>query len=101
MLIDTLSLVRRSGSAWAAYYQFCKHFLAPLLLVAHRDPRLLDLLATEPDGVPLDLASRLLPPRTWLRPAALLHVHLHARAERRWAGTPRATAGCGGCTHRC
>ena len=35
------------------------------------------------DGVPLDLAARLLPLRTRLRPGLLTHVHLHARSQRR------------------
>jgi hypothetical protein len=64
-----------------AYYQFCKHFLAPLLLVVYRDAHMLKLSGTEADGIPLDRASRLLPRRSWLRSSALLHVHLHARAS--------------------
>jgi hypothetical protein len=85
VLIDTLSLVRASGPAWPAYFQFCKHFLAPLLLAVYRDVRLMRLAAQEFDGIPLDLAATLLPHRSWLRPAAALHVHMHARANRRAA----------------
>jgi hypothetical protein len=83
VLIDTLSLVRATNSAWPAYFQFCKHFLAPLLLTVYRDARLMRLAAHEFDGIPLDLAAALLPARSWLRPAAALHLHLHARANRR------------------
>ena len=36
------------------------------------------------DGIPLDLGSALLPRGSWLRPGMLLHVHLHARAMRRY-----------------
>ena len=36
------------------------------------------------DGIPLDLGSALLPRGSWLRPSMLLHVHLHARAMRRY-----------------
>jgi hypothetical protein len=48
--------------------------------------RLGDLLRTEIDGVPLDLAARLLPWRTRLNFGLLSHVHLHARSQRRHAG---------------
>jgi SAM-dependent methyltransferase len=67
-----------------AYRQFCQHFYAPLLLAARVDVSLLRLLALHIDGVPLDVASRLLPRRTLLRAGPLLHLHLHATAARRW-----------------
>ena len=85
--IDTLSFTRyRAGTPWAAYRQFCQHFLAPLALMHLVDPRLRDLLRSHLDGVPLDLASHLLPRSTWVRPALLLHLHLHAQGIRRHAG---------------
>jgi hypothetical protein len=88
VFIDSLSFESyREGAPWIAYQQLCAHFLAPLALVAYRDVRLLGLLRTHLDGVPLDLASRLLPRRTWLAPRLLAHVHLHARSLRRWADT--------------
>jgi ribosomal protein L11 methylase PrmA len=73
------------GAPWIAYRQFCEHFLAPLALAARRDVRLADLLRLRPDGIPLDLASRLLPWRTRLDFGLLSHVHLHARAQIRYA----------------
>jgi SAM-dependent methyltransferase len=90
--IDTLSFeIWREGSPWVPYRQFCQHFLAPLALVAHRDPRLGSLSREHLDGVPLDLASALLPLRAWLDPHLLLHLRIHARFQRRHAG--RADAG--------
>jgi hypothetical protein len=87
VLIDTLSFeVYREGRPWTAYRQFCQHFLAPLALMSTVDVRLGQLSRIHIDGVPLDLASRLLPVRTRLRPSLLLHIHLHARAQRRFAG---------------
>ena len=74
------------GAPWVAYRQFCEQFLAPLALVGRRDVRLSDLLRVEPDGIPLDLASRLLPRRTWVDFGLLSHLHLHARAQLRHAG---------------
>jgi hypothetical protein len=87
VLIDTLSLAAaRDGEPWVAYRQFCQHFLAPLALMAHVDVRLLSLFRTHLDGVPLDLASRLLPWRTRLSPRLLMHVHAHAASQKKHAG---------------
>jgi hypothetical protein len=62
VLIDLLSFEPlEDGAPWVAYRQFCEHFLAPLALMARRDIRLSRLLRADPDGVPLDLAARLLP----------------------------------------
>lgn len=84
VLIDTLSFTRyREGEPWVAYRQFCQHFLAPLALMALRDIRLGDLLRTNLDGIPLDLASRLLPARSKLRPGLLMHLHAHALSQKR------------------
>lgn len=84
VLIDTLSLTAyREGEPWVAYRQFCQHFLAPLALMAKVDVRLLSLLRTHIDGVPLDLAARLLPWSTRLSPGLLMHVHLHAASQKK------------------
>ena len=86
LFIDTLSFERyRDGAPWAAYKQFCEHFLVPLALMSARDARCGRLQREYLDGIPLDLGSALLPRGSWLRPGMLLHVHLHARAMRRYA----------------
>lgn len=86
ILIDTLSFESRpEGKPWIAYRQFCQHFLAPLLLMEGVDVRLSALLRQNLDGIPLDLASALLPRSSWLRPGPLLHIHLHARSIRRYS----------------
>ena len=85
VLIDTLSLGRYvEGSPWVAYRQFCEHFLVPLALMAYVDVRCGSLLREYVDGVPLELGSRLLPARTRLSARLGLHVHLHARAQRKY-----------------
>ena len=62
VLIDTLSLRRAvEGEPWTAYGQYCRHFLAPLALMSLKDIRLGQLLRVHLDGIPLDLASSLLP----------------------------------------
>lgn len=94
VFIDTLSFESYpKGRPWIAYRQFCRHFLAPLSLMAYRDVRLIDLLRRNLDGVPLDLASRLLPRRTWLRPGLAIHLHLHAKAEQRSLAKGRESSG--------
>lgn len=84
IFIDTLSFERYDeGGAWVAYGQFCRHFLAPLALMSKVDVRLNSLLAAHVDGVPLDLASRLLPNSTWLNVGLVLHLHLQSRMVKR------------------
>lgn len=85
-LIDTLSFEEyETGRPWVAYRQFCQHFIAPLALAAYGRVRLLRLLRTFIDGIPLDLASSLLPRRTWLRPSLLSHIHLHSKSQQKYA----------------
>jgi hypothetical protein len=87
VLIDTLSFeLYREGEPWSAYRQFCEHFLAPLLLICDVDPWLGRLSALTADGIPLDLASRLLPWHSRLLPTRLLHIHMHARSIRQYGG---------------
>lgn len=82
VLIDTLSFeAYKVGEPWVAYGQFCRHFLAPLALMAYTDLRLSQLLREYLDGVPLDLAAKLLPRRARLRPALFMHIVMHARAS--------------------
>jgi hypothetical protein len=68
-----------------AYKQFCQHFLAPLALMAYRDVRLSQLLRVYIDGVPLDLASGLLPAKTKFNFGLLTHIHIHAGAQKRYS----------------
>ena len=85
--IDTLSFEQyEPGTPWVAYRQYCQHFLAPLALIAHRDFRTLHLLRAYIDGLPLDLASNLLPKKSWLRYGLLAHIHLHAITQKKYAG---------------
>ena len=85
-LIDTLSFeAYKAGEPWTAYRQFCQHFLAPLALMSCRDARLSQLLRVFIDGVPLDLASLLLPFKTKLNFGLLTHIHIHAGSQKRFA----------------
>jgi hypothetical protein len=81
-LIDTLSIGRRApDSPWVAYGQFCSHFLAPLALAAFRDIRLLSLWRNYIDGIPLDLASNLIPLKKRYSPGLYMHLNLHAKFQ--------------------
>ncbi len=83
IFIDTLSFeTYREGSPWMGYRQFCEHFLAPLALMSLVDHRLSQLCRASLEGVALDLAVRLLPRRSWLRPGLVMHLHLHERLQR-------------------
>jgi ribosomal protein L11 methylase PrmA len=90
IFIDTLSFETYvADQPWCAYRQFCQHFLAPLALMARVDIRLGQLTRVHLDGVPLDLASRLLPHRSWMRPGLTMHIHAHAAALRKYSnGSP-------------
>lgn len=91
LLIDTLSFERRTEDVpWVAYKQFCQHFLAPLAIMSLSDVRLGQLLKVYLDGVPLDLASGLLPARSRLHASLTMHLHMHAKSQRRGGkGTER------------
>lgn len=79
IFIDTLSFeMCEKNHPWVAYRQFCQHFLAPLAIACLVDERLALLSRQFMDGVPLNLASRLLPAKTRLSPWLMMHIHLHA-----------------------
>lgn len=87
VLIDTLSFeIYKEGQPWVAYRQFCQHFLAPLALMAYKDIRLSQLLRIYIDGVPLDLASELLPWNTRVNLGIGTHLHAHALSQKHYAG---------------
>jgi len=85
LLIDTLSLEKyEEGQPWKAYRQFCQHFMAPLALMCHKDIRLNQLFRIYVDGIPLDLASALLPTKTRAMFSLLTHIHVHAKSQKRY-----------------
>lgn len=86
VFIDLLSFeFRKEGKAWEAYRQFCSHFLAPLVLAAKKDLRYLQLSKQWIDGIPLDIASGMLPWKTKFSPGVLMHLVLHAAFQNRYA----------------
>lgn len=88
IFIDTLSFERYAeGEPWIGYGQFCRHFLAPLALMALVDIRLQSLLTSHIDGIPLDLTSKLLPGTSKLSPGLAMHVHALGKAEAKAVNT--------------
>ena len=91
VFIDTLSFEKyKEGAPWVAYGQFCRHFLAPLALMSYKDVRLNQLMKLFADGIPLDVASGLLPARSRLSFSLLIHIHLHANTQKKYANKPTA-----------
>lgn len=89
VFIDTLSFAKYAeGEPWTPYGQFCRHFLAPLALMSLKDVRLQQLLRSNLDGIPLDLAAALLPRWSRLRLGLLIHLHAHAASQRRYLDRP-------------
>lgn len=86
VFIDTLSFTRYvEGKPWTPYKQFCQHFYGVLAMMSYTDIRLRRLTRTFIDGVPLDLVSSVLPYRTRFVFPLLLHIHLHAKTQTRYA----------------
>jgi hypothetical protein len=86
IFIDTLSFeLYQEGEPWTAYRQFCQHFLAPLALMSLKDIRLSQLLRIYIDGIPLSLASKLLPLRSWLYMGLATNIHIHAKMQKKYA----------------
>lgn len=86
VFIDTLSFERyQEGIPWIAYRQFCQHFLTPLALMKYKDQRFNQWFKVNMDGIPLDLASKLLPLQTKLKLKTLIHIHIHAWSQRHFA----------------
>jgi hypothetical protein len=84
LFIDTLSFdFYQDGAPWVAYGQFCRHFLAPLLLMKYIAPDLIRLQSLFLDGVPLEVASAMLPRRTHLNPQVKANIHMHAKLLRK------------------
>ncbi len=89
ILIDTLSFEKyQENKPWIAYRQFCQHFLAPLALLSYTDVRLGALSEIHLDGVPLDLAAKLLPGKTRFSFGLGAHIFLHAKSQQTNADAP-------------
>lgn len=83
IFIDTLSFEKvEPNKPWKAYKQFCQHFLAPLALMSCCDLGLSCLMKNYIDGIPLELASKILPKFKSL--GILIHIHLNALFQKKY-----------------
>ncbi len=90
VFIDVGSFERlRGGEPWPGYRQFCELFLNPLLVQALRDVPFQQLLRGSINGISPHVAAQLLRGEGRLNKGVLMHVKLHARAERRYADADR------------
>jgi hypothetical protein len=83
VFIDTLSFEKYdAGKPWVAYRQFCNMFLFPLYLEHYLNADIQKTLLVYPDGIPLDMTSRLLPFKSRARLGVWLHVYLQHTVSR-------------------
>ncbi len=86
VFIDTLSFEQyEEGKPWIAYRQFCQHFLAPLALMKYKSIELQRLNYLYLDGIPLSLASKLLPSASKFNSLLAVHIHFHAKFENKYS----------------
>ncbi|MGZ5287375.1 MAG: hypothetical protein ACXWB9_09340, partial [Flavisolibacter sp.] len=85
--IDSLSFEKYDETKpWIAYRQFCEHFYAPLALMHYLKTPMQPMLLGYPEGIPLTLASRMLPFKSRLNLYVYLNLHLHAKVSNKQAG---------------
>ena len=85
IFIDTLSFdFYEDSSSWGGYGQFCRHFLAPLLLMSYVDVRSNVMLKDFIDGIPLDFCSNILKNRGGM--AAKMHIKWHSKSINKYDG---------------
>ena len=88
IFIDTLSFEKyQENKPWKAYGQFCRHFLAPLVLMSYVDFSLNQLLISNIDGTPLDIVSKMLPLKSKLNFGVLVHIFLHSLSQKKYENT--------------
>lgn len=79
ILIDITSFeTYQEGKPWQAYRQFCEGFLAPLALASYVLVGTSEWLKAYPDGMPIKLATKLIPKRHFISELGL-HLYLHSK----------------------
>jgi len=85
IFIDTLSFeLYPTNQPWVAYRQFCQHFLSPLAVMANVEIGLNRLFIIYIDGIPLNIATRMLPWKCRFSLGLFLHIYLHSRAQKKY-----------------
>jgi aromatic ring-cleaving dioxygenase len=82
VFIDTLSFDHYHPEApWVAYHQFCQTFLAPLLLCCYSDADSARLLTVHTEGIPLQMAARVIPFRKRFNVHMMMHVIVPSKVK--------------------
>ncbi len=89
LLIDTTSFEQFEEKPWVAYKQFCRHFLAPLLIMKYIDPKCSKFFISDIDGFDLETVSKMLPKSTKFNPSILTHIHLHSKFLKQYSSTKK------------
>jgi len=85
VFIDVASFVRyRAGEPWTGYRQFCRLFLYPLLLQAHKQVPFQPWLRGRLDGIDADECRALMSFRDLFRPGVFTHVVLQSRLQQHY-----------------
>jgi hypothetical protein len=83
VFIDTLSFEKYDeNKAWVAYRQFCNMFLFPLYLEHYAKADIQKTLVVYPDGIPVNITSKLLPLKSRTSLGVWLHVYLQNTVSR-------------------
>jgi hypothetical protein len=86
VFIDTLSFEKYDASLpWIAYRQFCETFLFPLWLSHYHKMNFQQVLIVYPEGIPVEIAAKLLPAKSKLNSGIWLHVLLQNKIKNQGA----------------
>ena len=81
--IDTPSFTRSTGGPWQGYRQFCRTFLFPLMLTAHKNASFRPLLRGQLDGIEPKQMRALMSARDLVKAGVLKNVLLHSALDAR------------------
>ncbi len=88
IFIDTLSFQNYDESVpWIAYRQFCELFLFPLWLSHYHKMNFQQMLNVYPDGIPAQVAAKLLPAKSRLNSGVWLHLFLQTMIKKQKTDT--------------
>ncbi|MGQ9864148.1 MAG: hypothetical protein ACUVRD_06685 [Bacteroidia bacterium] len=80
--IDHLSFIRYTeGQDWMAYLQFVEHWLVPMALMHYGQRDLALLFQVYINGIPVEMASKLLPWRSRFHVGTAVHIHTLAKRK--------------------
>jgi hypothetical protein len=83
VFIDTPSFQRDPGGPWPGYRQFCRTFLFPLLLTAHKGVSFRPLLRGQVEGIEPQQIRGMMSARDAFKPGVLRNVMLHSAIDTR------------------